>query len=412
MCLQYRSIKRVVFETVHKFKLGKLTTLSVSEIRQIAGRAGRYRTSQQAINATANDENNVEILEDADRSRLDVQKPVHVVSSEESNSTPALAPDAEDDMSHRAKFDNKTIGLVTTLDAADFDVVKQALNAEPPPLTFASIQPPPGIIQRFASYFPPDTPLSYILLRLSELSSTTHRYKIYHRAEDIMMADLIHGIEGLSMEDKMILINAPAGAKNPLTGTSKFVKELARCVGQQRVGEILKLENLDLDILDAPSEGSKTRLKALEELHKCLVLYLWLSFRFPGIFTQRPLCNHVKELVEKEIENTLSLMTFMSTKLRRQQLRKKSIKLEEMQKALREDQGIPADDTAEEVAEPGFELRSGDDVVAAEVDEAEAVVLPENGENMPEDDEGEYPEEAVEVSPVEEEGEPRASGTG
>ncbi len=41
-------IKRVIFESVHKFDGFQHRMLSVPEFKQIGGRAGRYRTAQQA----------------------------------------------------------------------------------------------------------------------------------------------------------------------------------------------------------------------------------------------------------------------------------------------------------------------------------------------------------------------------
>jgi ATP-dependent RNA helicase SUPV3L1/SUV3 len=288
----------------------------VSEIRQIAGRAGRYRTSQQDIeaakdekmpwtdtqSATDSAESNNGAASDLETlSQLDAEDPTSADSNRESKPEAELYPAPPVDMSTRAEFDNQTVGLVTTIDSADFDIVKQALETEPPPLTFATIQPPAGIVQRFASYFPPVIPFSYILLRLTELSNTSHRYKIYHKPDMIMMADLIHGIQGLSTEDRMIFINAPAAIRDRASTRSKLLKELAQCIGNQHGGELLALRHMDLEVLDQPTKGTKQRLKDLEELHKGLVLYLWLSFRFPGVFTQRPLGNYVKELVESEI---------------------------------------------------------------------------------------------------------------
>jgi ATP-dependent RNA helicase SUPV3L1/SUV3 len=51
-----------------------------------------------------------------------------------------------------------------------------------------------------------------------------------------------------------------------------------------------------------------------------IVLYLWLSYRFPHVFKARPLANHAKALVEDAIEKTLR--EFSYTEKARLQLRK------------------------------------------------------------------------------------------
>jgi ATP-dependent RNA helicase SUPV3L1/SUV3 len=392
-----RSIKRIIFETIHKFHAGKLTTLTVSEIRQIAGRAGRYRTSRQAIEAAKEEKPTTNSAKASNTAtpgfesipRLDADEPTSIDESIETMQEAELYPaPSVDELSKRAEFDSHTVGLVTTIDSADFDIVRQALETEPPALTFATIQPPAGIIQRFASYFPPATPFSYILLRLSELSDTTNRYKIYHKTDMILMADLIHGIEELSTEDRMIFINAPAGIRDRASTRAKLLKELAECIGKQRGGDLLAMKHLDLEVLDNPAAGNKARLKELEELHKGLVLYLWLSFRFPGVFTQRPLANYAKELVESGIEETLRLMTFMPAAVRREKMRKRSKIEDDIMRVLTDVEGKKEGQENAVVAEKGFEESNLENVLDEEV---------EGGERMVEDDEGEYPDEELET---------------
>ncbi|KIV99202.1 uncharacterized protein PV09_09066 [Verruconis gallopava] len=394
------SIKRIIFETVHKYQNGKYTTLTVSEIRQIAGRAGRYRTSQQSLKSAENENNADEVRESG---RYDVFKTdLHLNAGESSLDDNSVGGNLDTitplnaQLSSRAEFDPHTVGLVTTIDHADFGVVRSALETEPPELSFATLQPPPGIVQRFASYFPPGTPLSYILLRLGELSATSHRYRIFHKPDMIMMADLIHGIEGLSMEDRMIFINAPAAIREPTSSQAKLLKELAQCIGSQRGGELLALKHMNLDVLDESTEGSKTRLKNLEELHKGLVLYLWLSFRFPGVFTQRPLANYAKELVENEIEETLRLMTFSPNAIHRERIRKKSRVEDEIMRAIREEQALGGQI---QVAEPGFRSSGAEDMMEPEMDNHQIVA--KEGEKMPENEDCEYPNQ--EISAVESE---------
>ena len=61
---------------------------------------------------------------------------------------------------------------------------------------------------------------------------------------------------------------------------------------------------------DQPSSGDREYLYRLEQLHKMIVCYLWLSYRFPNVFTTRTLANYTKKLVEDQIENTLSEFSF------------------------------------------------------------------------------------------------------
>ena len=52
--------------------------------------------------------------------------------------------------------------------------------------------------------------------------------------------------------------------------------------------------------------GKKEYLQQLEILHKSVILYAWLSFRFGGVFTDRTLVAHVKDMVEERMIRALS----------------------------------------------------------------------------------------------------------
>jgi ATP-dependent RNA helicase SUPV3L1/SUV3 len=63
--------------------------------------------------------------------------------------------------------------------------------------------------------------------------------------------------------------------------------------------------------MDLPPSGDRSYLYKLEQLHKMIVCYLWLSYRFPNVFTTRSLANYTKKLVEDQIEKTLNDFSFI-----------------------------------------------------------------------------------------------------
>ena len=107
------------------------TQLDISSIKQIAGRAGRYRTALQT-------QDHVE--RDLPDTYLDIVPP---------KSTPPTSPVT-------------TIGLVTCLQQVHLPVIQQAMKADAKPLTSAGIFPPDPLVLRFATYFPANTPFSYL----------------------------------------------------------------------------------------------------------------------------------------------------------------------------------------------------------------------------------------------------------
>ena len=408
-----RSIKRVIFETVYKFTGSQIRRLTVPEIRQIAGRAGRYRTSHQAIQehltppatiqSTLADSGTEHLASSTHSTSNDDDQSTFATSMNETTSAIELYPTPPNVSRNDPIRDN--IGLVTTLEQADFNVVKQALITEPPPIKTCAVDAPPHIVARFASYFPPGTPFSYILLRLQEISQISPRFQQSAVRSDILIADIIHPIEDLTIEDRLILCKAPLGRDDQGT---KLIKELAECVSYQRGGGLLELRNMNLDILNLEATGTKNHLKALETLHKSIVLYLWVSFRFPGIFTSRPLANHVKGLVEVEIEKTLRLLRFDPQAVRKARAQKRKMsKVEEeilnMMKAGKAEEGGHLDGYGN-ISEDGVVSLETAEVASREQSSSKglgSVQMPTKmffdkaKESISQDDEGEYPEDGI-----------------
>lgn len=338
-----RSIKRIIFETTVKHNGVQLMPMKVADIKQIAGRAGRYRTADQATKgeeslsqAAKGDDpavDNPDVIEsyDAkpdenkpDESKLDEAKLTEVksyeIKSDDSMSDEATTveaklveatsdetkPDGTPTVPERAKRQN--IGLVTTLEEVDFPIVEAAMINDPEPIITAGLFPPGPIVERFSSYFPPGTPFSYILLRLHELSQVHTRFHLCGLKDQLAVADAIQPVKGLTATDRIIFCAAPANVREPLV--AKFTRALATCVLEQKGGSILELPHLNLEVLDRTPSGTRKYLYDLEVLHKCIVLYLWLSYRFSGIFNTRALAIHVKDLVEDAIEKSLSKFSF------------------------------------------------------------------------------------------------------
>ncbi|KAL2354382.1 ATP-dependent RNA helicase SUV3 mitochondrial precursor, partial [Cryomyces antarcticus] len=281
------SIKRIIFETSQRFNGYERQTLKVADIKQIAGRAGRYRTAAQATQDTASEAAQDLATEDLGTVRL--PRPPR----------------------------SQNVGYVTTLEKFDFPIVDTAMKSEPEPIMTAGLFPPAAIIERFASYFPPETPFGYILLRLHEISLVHPRFYLCGLKDQLSIADVIQPVKNLTTNDRIIFCAAPAAIRDENGKT--LLKALAHCVAEQKGGVLLDIPEFKLDVLDREPSRSREYLGALESLHKGLVLYLWLSYRFAGVFNTRPLAFHVKGLVEDAIENALSKFSY--NEMTRQRLR-------------------------------------------------------------------------------------------
>ncbi|KAF1945215.1 hypothetical protein EJ02DRAFT_60284 [Clathrospora elynae] len=275
------AIKRVIFESTIKSNGVNYVPLQISEVKQIAGRAGRYKTAHQAV-ATAS----------AQTSLADTAV------------DPAIGLDTE-----VKDPEAQTVGWVTTLDHVDHEYLKMGMTREPEEIKSAGLFPPSLIVERFANYFPPGTPFSYIMLRLHEISEIHPRFHLCALKDQLAIADCIHTVKNLSVQDRIMICAAPINMRDK--GEKAFLRSMAESIADNKSGNLLHLESLPLAIMDKDPSGDRSYLYALEQLHKMLVCYLWLSYRFPNVFTTRTLANYTKKLVEDQIEKTLTDFSFI-----------------------------------------------------------------------------------------------------
>lgn len=274
----FRSIKRIIFEKTSKFNGIQRLQINENQIKQIAGRAGRYRTALQPNNINSADDKTNE------SSQLQLPQP-------------------------------NNVGYVTSLEPKDLPYIHKALKHEAEPITSAGIFPPANIINQFATYFPPDTPFGYILLRLFEVAHTHRNFHLCGLRELVKIADMIEPVKNLSIRDRIIFCSAPVNTREPKF--RKICVAYAECIAQNGGGRLLDIPELNLDILDRKPTADKEYLSDLEALHRSLILYLWLSYRFEGVFITQAMALYVKELVEKNIDVALANFS-VSSRLRKQ----------------------------------------------------------------------------------------------
>lgn len=299
-------IKRVVFEAVAKHDGIKARQLTLPELKQIGGRAGRYRTAAQAAEAPA--------------------------------ATPTSPMPSGNPLPEEAKASAPTTGqpgLVTTLEEQDLEVVHGSFDSEPEPLKTAGLFPPTFVIERFSSYFPAGTPFSFILLRLRDIARIPANYHMTDFKDNIGIANLIEKFP-LSIHDRCIFLTAPASLKD--RGMVDVLRALAHRVATNDNGDLLDITEFNLEILDYTREsyprGRLEYLRHLESLHKCLALYLWLSYRYVGIFRSQALAFHIKAMVEEKIDEYLGKLDYSpeARRQRVQQIRKQAAKKARIEK--------------------------------------------------------------------------------
>ncbi|KAL9127789.1 MAG: hypothetical protein Q9217_003395 [Psora testacea] len=257
------AIKRIIFESLQKYNGSFHEIIAFNEIKQIAGRAGRFRTAAQAEREG---------------------------ESQSNESSPTIP--------------SPNLGLVTTLEECDLPIVRKAMENEAAPIMSAGIFPPTSVLIKFAAYFPPSTSFSYILLRLHEISLMHPRFTLCQLKDQIPIADVIQPVKNLTTQDRIIFCAAPANTRQK--GMDVILAAFARCVGENSSGALLDIPELPLDILDEEITLDRNYLERLEKLHKALILYLWLSYRFAGVFINQAMAFYVKGLVEERIDKMLA----------------------------------------------------------------------------------------------------------
>lgn len=287
-------IKRIIFESTWKFNGMNWEAIPVAHLKQIAGRAGRYRIAPQTSASSESQQNIGDGM------------------------PPAAMPNR--------RSEGGTVGLVTSLEQMDYARVRQAMETEAEPIMTAGIFPPTKVLVRFAAYFPPETPFSYIISRLHEISSLHPRYHLCRLKDQIHIADTIEVVRGLTVADRIIFCASPAAAR--LSGMKDVTVAFAECVANNTGGGLLDIKQLNLEILERPVTMDRDYLHLLETLHKALILYIWLSYRFVGVFNGQEMAFYVKGLVEERIDKGLAEVS--STRKRKMKALRQLAMLEDL----------------------------------------------------------------------------------
>lgn len=315
-------IKRVIFESSYKFDGVGYRQLTVPEIKQIGGRAGRYRTAAQEIAG---------------------------VDANASKPTP---------------------GLVTALDDEDLQVIRAAFKKEVPPIRTAGILPPPAVIERFHSYFPPRTPISFVLARLREMGRLSGLFHMCDFGDAMEIAELIKPYD-LNISDRCVFLHVPLNLRD--VRQVKALQAFAKCVAEMGGGHLLDFDVIDLEVLELPKPRARNEqiayLHRLESLHQTITIYLWLSYRYQGVFQSQHLAFKVKEIVEQKIADHLESISFVpdAQRSRRERVRKLAAAAERKERTLLEPEEAadmpPHNEGVGQWTEEGHEEPLFDDVV-------------------------------------------------
>jgi ATP-dependent RNA helicase SUPV3L1/SUV3 len=258
-----RKIRRIIFEAVRKWDGGNERSLSVSQVKQIAGRAGRYGL-------------------------------------------------------HGDEAPN---GLVTTLREPDLPFLASTLNLPAEPLQYARLSPTKESFTGIANALPPGSTTQAIYTAHMYVSRLQPMYRYIMTGENrtFTMCDFVdtYGPK-LTVVDRLQLLMAPIPWRD--TGCVEIVTKFIQMYSNNmdvKVMEALGSTNY-LDTLvgieamvkaGMPPRGKAPVLETLESFHKSLVFYLWMSFRNPVSYNRQTEAADLKVRVEKALDWSLEGMS-------------------------------------------------------------------------------------------------------
>ncbi|KIJ12528.1 hypothetical protein PAXINDRAFT_177160 [Paxillus involutus ATCC 200175] len=245
-------IKRVVFEMLDKFDGQKERPLSISQIKQIAGRAGRYG------------------------------------------------------------MHGKPGGYVATLHEEDMPRLRNALAAPADDLSYAILEPPVHWMEAISQILPPTTSTQALLEVPSYVSKVRAPFRAALHGKLEYMAKFIDTRAGdLLLCDKLLFKNCPTSWKDPVSlDALSQIARLYRTAIRVDLDAVLSVAPFMKVLKDvegmmrhsADPDTCAKALQTLEDMHKVLVLYLWLSFRNLMAFHDADEAYELKVRVEKALE--------------------------------------------------------------------------------------------------------------
>ena len=268
-----RKIKRIVFEALWKWDGRTERPLSVSQIKQIAGRAGRYG--------------------------------LH------GNDAPG--------------------GFATTLHARDLPTLRDALATPLRPIGHVYIS---GTSDAFLN-ISQALPAASITQTIYEVHIYVSKMRPIYRFEEFVnlseRCNFLDSLAGnLTLDDRDLLMKAPIPWRDPLAldvfaqflrmyRTSLRVVLSTAFHGTPFLDKLRNIERL-VSTNTFPMSTSRT-LSLLETFHKVLVLYIWLGFRNPVTFCDSEEATELKGRVEKALDWCLKGVSWEKVKQRQLSVR-------------------------------------------------------------------------------------------
>lgn len=259
-------IKRIVFYSTSKFDGKNVIPLTVSQTKQIAGRAGRFSK---------------------DKGELE--------------------------------------GFVTAMNRRDLLFIKKTMKKPNQDLEQARVWPSNQIWKQYMTHFPPNTLFYEVLLKFKEEIEPTLNQDFCVSEVDPRIAVLefflrLDLYKRITVDDQLTLSLAPMQALG--NKSAEVIHTFLTAIANNTPKSVFQCDIVDKKLLSRSARplmrlgDAMGTLSELEEMHKLVLLFLWLSQRWPTLFIDKELATDLKLLIEKRISQELD-MTRKLNKARR-----------------------------------------------------------------------------------------------
>lgn len=248
------AVRRIIFSSLQKFDGREIIKIPVAQVKQVAGRAGRYKVA-----------------------------PVH--GSEDP--TEKVEP-------------SETEGLVTAFKQSDLKYIDKCLQSQSEPINKVYFYPPDWLIRDFGYLIGNLAPFDRILLELERRLKLTAPFKFTDLSALARVASYFRPCTQLTLDDKITLAKAPVAMDEEV---SYAFFQFCRAVAS---GNPHFFIDFDIDFSFLRMSVVPDLLTKAEKLHRILNLYLWLSYRFPTIFLGRENAMDLRTLCQSRIDFEIS----------------------------------------------------------------------------------------------------------
>lgn len=257
------SIKRVIFDQHTKFDGSTMRELTVSQVKQIAGRAGRFKVAPRAGSRLSN---------------------IDELSTGHQHST----------------------GYVTAFYFDTLKFLEKQMSSKTEDLETAVVAPTDELLSVFISDFGQRIKLSDTFKHLVRLNEGVNKKSTFGLPSFKGRIDIVEALDSLVkllLRDELTISTAPV-AKH-LKYFDQIINNYSKTVSKGRQRTIFDFQGAlpIYEILKLPSLPQFLDLH--EEFHKYLLLFMWLSNRYPNYFVDRESVEKVKDLLELKIEDML-----------------------------------------------------------------------------------------------------------